>query len=134
VLSRPHPPIMVGGGGERRTLKLVAQYADACNVFGTDPDQLRHKYGVLRGHCDVVGRDYESIERTLLTQVSVTVDGASGSLTPEQLVERLGRAAEAGAQHAIFSLRDVHTLSGLELIGSRVIPQLRELGRPAALR
>lgn len=133
VLSRPHPPILVGGGGERRTLKLVAQYADACNIFGTNPDQLRHKYEVLRGHCDAVGREYTSIEKTLLTQVSVTADGARRSLTPDQLVERLGRTTEAGAQHAIFSVRDVHELSGLELIGSRVIPQLRDLGQPSPL-
>lgn len=133
ALSRPHPPILVGGGGERRTLKLVAQYADACNVFGTDPDQLRHKYEVLRRHCDAVGRDYESIEKTLLTQVSISADGARRSLTPDQLVERLGRATAAGAQHAIFSVRDVHELSGLELIGSRVIPQLRGLGQPSPL-
>lgn len=134
ALSRPHPPILVGGGGERRTLKLVAQYADACNIFGTDPGQLRHKYDVLRSHCEAVGRDYASIEKTLLTQVSITADGARGSLTPDQLVERLGRTTEAGAQHAIFSLRDVHELSGLELIGSRVIPQLRDLGEPSAKR
>lgn len=133
ALSRPHPPILVGGGGERRTLKLVAQYADACNVFGTDPDQLGHKYDVLRRHCEALGRDYESIEKTLLTQVSITPDGAHRSLTPDQLVERLGRTTEVGAQHAIFSVRDVHDLSSLELIGSRVIPQLRDLGRPSPL-
>jgi F420-dependent oxidoreductase-like protein len=132
-LSRPHPPILIGGGGERRTLKLVARYADACNVFGTDPEQLRHKYDVLRGHCDTVGRDYASIEKTLLTQVSITPDGARRSLTPERLVERLGRTTEVGAQHAIFSVRDVHDLSKLELIGREVIPQLRDLGEPSPL-
>jgi F420-dependent oxidoreductase-like protein len=133
ALSRPHPPILIGGGGERRTLKLVAQYGDATNVFGTDPDQLRHKYGVLRRHCDAVGRDYASIEKTLLTQVSITPDGARRSLTPDQLVERLGRTTEAGAQHAIFSLRDVHDLSRIELIGSHVIPQLRGVGSASPL-
>ena len=132
-LSRPHPPILIGGGGERRTLKLVARYADACNVFGTDPEQLRHKYGVLQGHCDTVGRDYASIEKTLLTQVSITPDGARRSLTPDRLVERLGRTTEVGAQHAIFSVRDVHDLSKLELIGRDVIPQLRDLGEPSPL-
>jgi F420-dependent oxidoreductase-like protein len=131
ALSRPHPPILVGGGGERRTLKLVAQYADACNVFGTDPDQLRHKFAVLRRHCETVGRDYDSIERTLLTSISITPDGARRSLTPDGLVERLGRAAEAGAQHAIFSVRDVHDVSKLELVGARAIPQLREVGEPS---
>jgi F420-dependent oxidoreductase-like protein len=132
-LTRPHPPILIGGGGERRTLKLVARYGDATNVFGTDPDQLRHKYGVLRRHCESVGRDYDSIERTLLTQVAITADGAHRSLTPSQLVDRLGRTTEAGAQHAIFSVRDVHELSALELIGREVIPQLRDLGTPSPL-
>jgi len=133
ALSRPHPPILVGGGGERRTLRLVAQYADACNVFGTDPGQLGHKFAVLRRHCEAVGRDFDSIEKTLLTQVSITPDGARRSLTPDMIVERLARTTEAGAQHAIFSVRDVHELSKLELIGSRVIPQLRDVGQPSPL-
>lgn len=133
ALSRPHPPILIGGGGERRTLKLVARYADACNVFGTDPEQLRHKYEVLRRHCETVGRDYDSIEKTLLTQVSITPDGARRSLTPDRLVERLGRTTEVGAQHAIFSIRDVHDVSKLELIGRDVIPQLRALGPDSPL-
>ena len=133
ALSKPHPPILIGGGGERRTLKLVATYADACNVFGTDPDQLRHKYEVLQRHCEDVGRDYDSIEKTLLTQVSITPDGARRSLTPDRMVERLGRTTEVGAQHAIFSVRNVHELSKLELIGREVIPQLRGLGRPSPL-
>ena len=76
ALTRPHPPILIGGGGERRTLKLVAMYGDATNVFGTDPRQLAHKYGVLRGHCEAVGRDYDSIEKTLLTQSPSRPDGA----------------------------------------------------------
>lgn len=133
VLTRPRPPILVGGGGERRTLKLVARYADACNVFGTDPDALRHKFDVLRRHCDAVGRDYDDIEKTFLTQVSITPDGARRTLTPGALVERLGRTAEVGAQHAIFSLRDVTDRSKLELIGRDVIPQLRDVGRPSPL-
>jgi F420-dependent oxidoreductase-like protein len=133
ALTRPHPPILIGGGGERRTLKLVARYADATNIFGTDPDQLRHKYGVLRRHCESVGRDYEGIEKTLLTHVAITSDGARRTLTPDQLVDRLGRTTEAGAQHAIFSVRDVHELTALELIGREVIPQLRGLGTPSPL-
>ncbi len=131
ALSKPHPPILVGGGGERRTLKLVAQYADACNVFGTDPEKLRHKYDVLRRHCESVGRDYDSIEKTILAAVSITPDGARGSLTADALVERLGRTTEVGTQHAIFSVRGVEDLSKLELIGRDVIPQLRDVGSPS---
>lgn len=133
ALSKPHPPILIGGGGERRTLKLVAQYADACNVFGTDPEKLRHKYDVLRRHCESVGRDYESIEKTILAGISITPDGARRSLTPDAMVERLGRTTEVGTQHAIFSVRDVQDLSKLELIGRDVIPQLRDVGPPSPL-
>jgi F420-dependent oxidoreductase-like protein len=64
-ISQPHPPILVGGGGERKTLRLVAQYADACNLFG-GPDEVAHKVDVLRRHCDAVGRDPNEIEVTAL--------------------------------------------------------------------
>ena len=133
ALSQPHPPILIGGGGERRTLKLVAKYADACNIFGTDPAQLKHKYDVLRGHCETVGRDYAEIEKTFLAGISITPDGARRSLTPDAMVERLGRTAEVGAQHAIVGVRGVEDLSKLELIGRSVIPQLREIGEPSPI-
>jgi alkanesulfonate monooxygenase SsuD/methylene tetrahydromethanopterin reductase-like flavin-dependent oxidoreductase (luciferase family) len=132
ALSRPRVPIMVGGGGERVTLRLVARYADACNVFGA-PDMLRHKYAVLRRHCAEVGRDYAEIERTNLSTISITPDGARGSLTPAGFVERLGNWAEAGSQHTIVSVRGVSDVSKLELIGRDVIPQLRGLGEPSPL-
>jgi len=60
------PPIMVGGSGERKTLRLVAEYADACNVFGGSPDEVGHKLEVLRGHCDRLGRDFDAIEKTMI--------------------------------------------------------------------
>ena len=65
-LSQPHPPILIGGGGEKKTLRLVAQYADACNLFASAARQLGHKLDVLKRHCDAVGRDYATIERTAL--------------------------------------------------------------------
>ncbi|HEY7828604.1 MAG TPA: LLM class F420-dependent oxidoreductase, partial [Candidatus Limnocylindrales bacterium] len=68
VLSRPHPPIMIGGGGEKKTLRLVARYGDAANVFG-DPPRLAHKFAVLRAHCEELGRSYEEIERTTLQDI-----------------------------------------------------------------
>ena len=130
VLSRPRVPILVGGGGERTTLRLVARYADACNVFGA-PDMLRHKFEVLRDHCADVGRDYAAIEKTNLSSVSITPDGRQGSLTPSGLVERLGNWAAAGSQHTIFSIRGVWDLSKIELIGRDVIPHVRGLGDPS---
>ncbi|WP_330286164.1 LLM class F420-dependent oxidoreductase [Streptomyces sp. NBC_00576] len=65
-VSSPRPEIMIGGGGERKTLRLVAQYADACNLFASTPEEVGHKLDVLRGHCDSVGRPYDDITRTLL--------------------------------------------------------------------
>jgi F420-dependent oxidoreductase-like protein len=131
-LSRPRIPILVGGGGERTTLRLVARYADACNVFGA-PDMLRHKFEVLSRHCEAVGRDYNTIERTNLSTISITPDGARGSLTPARLVERLGGWAEAGSHQAIVAVRGVSDLSKLELIGRDVIPHVRSLGDASPL-
>jgi F420-dependent oxidoreductase-like protein len=128
AISSPHPPVLVGGGGELRTLRLVARYADACNIFGTDPARLRHKLEVLRRHCETEGRRYEDIEKTILVSVAVSPDGTGGSLTPDALVDRLSVAAEAGAQHAILGVRGVHDVSRLELIGRDVIPRLRSAG------
>ena len=119
-ISRPRVPILVGGGGERRTLRLVAQYADACNLFGREgPEFVRRKLAILREHCDRVGRPYEEIERTVLLRVDL--DEGSG----DALVERFGALGEAGAQHVIFSLRGVADTSRLERIAAEVFPQLR---------
>jgi alkanesulfonate monooxygenase SsuD/methylene tetrahydromethanopterin reductase-like flavin-dependent oxidoreductase (luciferase family) len=109
---------MIGGGGERKTLRLAAQYADASNVFG-DPDTLRHKYAVLRAHCERLGRPYEEIERSVLKSVDTERDSA------EAIVERWGALAEAGAQHVIFSVRGVNDTSRLEWLAANVFPQLR---------
>jgi hypothetical protein len=131
-LSRPRIPILVGGGGERTTLRLVARYADACNIFGA-PDMLLHKFEVLRRHCEAVGRDYDSIEKTNLSTVSITADGRQGSLTPSKLVDRLGGWAEAGSHQTIFSIRGVSDISKIELIGREVIPNIRTLGEKSPL-
>ena len=119
-ISKPRIPIMIGGGGERKTLRLVAQYGDASNVFG-DPDTLRHKYAVLRAHCERVGRRYEDIERSVLKSVDPDRD------EPSAIVDRWGALAEAGAQHVIFSVRGVHDTDRLERIAAEVFPQLRDV-------
>jgi F420-dependent oxidoreductase-like protein len=125
-LSRPRPPILIGGGGEQKTLRLVAQYADATNVFGDGP-RVAHKYAVLREHCERLGRDYDEIERTTNQDVSISPDGARGSQSPARIVDRFGELADAGAQHVIFSLKGVEDTAKLELIGRDVFPQLRAL-------
>ena len=65
-LTQPHPPILIGGGGEKKTLRLVARYADACNLFGSSVADVKHKLEVLRGHCDAEGRDYDAITKTII--------------------------------------------------------------------
>jgi F420-dependent oxidoreductase-like protein len=126
ALTKPHPPIMIGGGGEQKTLRLVAQYADATNVFGDGP-RLAHKYAVLREHCERIGRPYQEIERSTLQDVSVRVDGSRGASSPAQLVEQFGELSDAGVQHVIVTVRNVEDIRQLELIGRAVIPQIRAL-------
>ncbi len=121
ALSTPHPPIMIGGGGERKTLRLVARYAQACNLF-PGPD-LGHKLDVLRAHCDAEGRDYDEIEKTCYFMYDVGRDGELAN----SVVDRLGALAELGFGAAIGSVANVWDVTPLEIIGSRVIPQVAGL-------
>src|SRR5512142_2775069 len=90
-LSKPHPPIMVGGGGEKKTLRLVAQYADACNLFARAGEEaLLHKLDVLKRHCDEVGRDYSAIERTTLNTVWIAPD----KLSPKDVIAEIRHQAD----------------------------------------
>ena len=124
-ISRPRVPIMIGGGGEQKTLRLVAQYGDASNVFG-GPEHIARKYQILKRHCEAVGRPYEEIERTTLqSNARISRDGANGAVTPAQLVDYYGELGDAGAQHILFSVRDVHLTEQLEILGAGVFPQLR---------
>ena len=88
AICRPHPPIMIGGGGERKTLRLVAQYADACNVFG-GPEPIHHKYEVIREHCAAIGRDPDEIERSTLQSVRLAL-GRQARRHAAQVVDRFG--------------------------------------------
>jgi alkanesulfonate monooxygenase SsuD/methylene tetrahydromethanopterin reductase-like flavin-dependent oxidoreductase (luciferase family) len=117
---------MIGGGGEQKTLRLVAQYGDATNVFG-GPEKVNHKYQVLKAHCDAVGRPYDEIERsTLQGNLRVSRDGSNGTETPAQVIDRYGELADAGAQHILFSVKDVWETEVLELLGATLLPQLRD--------
>ena len=119
-ISRPRVPIMIGGGGERKTLRLVAKYADASNVFG-GPEMIAHKYAVIREHCADIGRNPDEIERTNLQTIDLGRD------SPARIVDRFGELADAGAQHVIVSVADVHDPRQLETIGRDIVPQLRDL-------
>ncbi len=103
-VTRPHPPILIGGTGERKTLRMVARYADACNIFEMPIPMIKAELDVLQQHCADLGRDYADIEKTTLGRTSITKDGADGSQTVEQAVDRFGALAESGIDHAIVGL------------------------------
>ena len=115
-LRSPYPPIMVGGGGEKKTLRLVAQYADACNLFAT-PD-LEHKLDVLQEHCAREGRDYDEILKTVYYVPDV---GLKGERVDEVLAD-LRHLADLGFGAAIGAVPDVYAITPLEIIGQEVIP------------
>jgi len=123
-LSKPHPPIMIGGTGEKRTLRLVAQYADACNLFsGMGMEALQHKLDVLKQHCEATGRDYAEIEKTTLGGAYL----AEGKMTASDVIEQCRAQARLGIQHMIFNLPNVHEITPLEIFGREVIPAVAEL-------
>jgi F420-dependent oxidoreductase-like protein len=124
ALGQPHPPIMIGGGGEQKTLRLVAQYADACNLFARMGDEvLSKKLDVLRGHCETLGRDYNTIERTALNTVNLALGGTSAA----DVIAECQSLAKLGIQHVIFNMPNVHDLTPLETFGREIIPALAEL-------
>ncbi len=116
-LSHPHPPILVAGGGEKKTLRLVAQYADACNLYGP-PEIISAKLAILKQHCAVLGRDYASIEKTSLG----TVELQPGGMNPKDVIGHCKVLADIGIQHAIFNMPNVHTIAPLEVFGREIIP------------
>jgi F420-dependent oxidoreductase-like protein len=121
ALSAPHPPIMIGGSGERKTLRFVARYAQACNLF-PGPD-LARKLDVLRAHCDAEGRDYDEIVKTCYFIFDVGDKGQNAG----QVVDQLGNLAGLGFQAAIGMVANVWDVTPLEVIGSEVIPAVAAL-------
>jgi F420-dependent oxidoreductase-like protein len=137
-VQKPHIPMLIGGGGEKVTLKLVAQYADACSVNG-DLETIKHKFAVLKQHCEAVGRDYESIHRTVggLCAIGDTDEQArakipaalldrpvaSGALigSPDTIRRRLDELEAAGAQEMILGFPDVLQLDSLRFFAKEFI-------------
>jgi F420-dependent oxidoreductase-like protein len=115
-LSRPRPPIMIGGGGEKKTLLLVARYADACNLFGSSVADVAHKLDVLRGHCDAEGRDYDSIAKTVLFMPPVLTE-VDAFLADATAYAALG-VTEIGV------MPDRHPVQFAEQLSERVLPRL----------
>ncbi|HJQ02638.1 MAG TPA: LLM class F420-dependent oxidoreductase [Jatrophihabitans sp.] len=120
-VQRPHPPILIGGSGERKTLRMVAQYAQACNLFATP--ELAHKLDVLRGHCADLGRDYDQIEKTVM----VPLDPGERGEQVDAVLEQLRGYAELGISHVHTSLRDSSSTAALELFGDKIIPAAARL-------
>jgi len=120
-LQRPHPPILIGGGGERKTLRLVAKYAQACNLFASP--ELEHKLDVLRQHCVDVGRDYDEIEKTVMMPFDV---GANGEKV-DDILGRIEEMAKLGIQHVHGRVANVEQIKPIEIIGERVIPAVASL-------
>jgi len=121
ALSAPHPPIMIGGSGERKTLRFVARYAQACNLF-PGPD-LARKLDVLRAHCDAEGRDYDEIVKTCYFIFDVGDKGQHAG----RVVDQLGNLAGLGFQAAIGAVANVWDVTPLEVIGAEVIPAVAAL-------
>lgn len=120
ALSRPHPPILIGGAGEQKTLRLVAKYADACNIFGSNVEFVRGKLEVLKGHCEREGRNYDEITKTIISGFD---PGENGERS-QQTIEQLAAYAELGVTVVIGGLAGVGTIKPLEIMGRDVIPAL----------
>src|SRR5216110_3248494 len=137
-VQKPHIPILIGGSGEKVTLKLVAQYGDACNVLG-DLETIKQKFAVLKDHCEAVGRDYESIRRTVMrmcaigetdeqarTKIPAALLGrsfAAGALVgnPDTVRQGLAELEAAGVQEVILGFPDVLQLDVLRLFAQEFI-------------
>ena len=122
-LSNPHPRIMIGGTGPNRTLRMVAQYADACNIgdwVGTE--NMQKALDTLKGHCESLGRDYDTIEKTSLCTVHLFGDD-----TVESIIRRIKDLSAMGFTHAIFNMPDVYKMTPLETFAKEIIPAVAGL-------
>ena len=128
TLSRPRPRILIGGMGEKKTLRLVAQYADACNLFPTP--ELPHKLDVLREHCKAVGRNYDEIEKTAVFQFDIGENGEKAG----QVIGGLRWLAGMGIQTVVGNVPKIYDVKRLEIIGEKIIPAVADLEPAAAAR
>ncbi len=120
VLTKPHPPILIGGAGEKKTLRLVAQYGDACNIFAPSPSFVAHKLAVLQQHCKAVGRNYDDIEKTIIRRMDLS-DGV------DKIVQDLGAYAEIGVTHCLGHLVDVDNIAPIEMVARDIMPQIAKM-------
>jgi alkanesulfonate monooxygenase SsuD/methylene tetrahydromethanopterin reductase-like flavin-dependent oxidoreductase (luciferase family) len=122
-LSTPHPRIMIGGTGPKKTLRMVAQYGDACNIGDwVGAEKMQNALDDLKGHCESLGRDYATIEKTALCTVHL-----AGGDTVASIISRIKGLAALGFTHAIFNMPDVHQITPLEAFGKEIIPAVAGL-------
>jgi F420-dependent oxidoreductase-like protein len=122
-ISQPHPPILIGGVGEKKTLPLVAKYGDACNLYAFENlAVLRAKLDVLRQNCDAIGRPYDEIERTAVGRLEV----GHGAARARQAIEYCRSVSDAGIQHLIVSIPNDYEITPIELVGKEIIPAVAE--------
>lgn len=119
-LHRPHPPILIGGSGEKKTLRLVAKYAQACNLFGTP--EVEHKLDVLRGHCEREGRNYNDIEKTVMA----SLDPGEKGENVDAILQQLQHYARLGISAAHGIVPGVWKLSPLKILGKEVVPAIAD--------
>jgi F420-dependent oxidoreductase-like protein len=124
-ISQPHPPILIGGGGERKTLRLVAQYGDACNLFATSPEDVSHKLDVLRRHCDEVGRDEASIRKTITYSGDLLRSGDTTGFVTE-----MAKYAKLGVETTILAPPGDEPAHWIERACAPAVPPLAELPTP----
>jgi F420-dependent oxidoreductase-like protein len=122
-IRQPRPRILIGGSGERKTLRLVARYADACNLFGADPAVVGHKLEVLARHCDAEGRDYAGIEKTMMTTANPLDD-------VDAFVASMDEYARRGIEVVCLAPMVDDPAAWVHQVGEQVVPRLAELGRP----
>jgi len=121
-LTRPHPPIMIGGGGEQKLLRLVARYADVSNLIATDREQVAHKLGVLHRHCAELGRNPDEITKTILYVGDALTKGDT-----EGFVGEMAQYAKLGISTVVVMPLDAEPLAFVERLGKEVLPRLAEL-------
>jgi F420-dependent oxidoreductase-like protein len=119
-VQRPRPPILIGGSGERKTLRLVSQYADACNLFGESPEQIAHKLDVLRRHCDDVGTDYDAIEKTFMGRLDPVAD-------PDAFLSSMGEYAALGIDLVTIYPTAGDPVAWTTSVVEDVVPRLSEV-------
>jgi F420-dependent oxidoreductase-like protein len=117
-ISAPRPPVLIGGSGERKTLRLVAKYADACNLFASDPDEVAHKLDVLRAHCATEGRDYDTITKTMLSRTNPA--------DPDAIIDEMGVYAKLGIDKVIF-VPDADPVTFTRRLGGDLAARLGDL-------